>query len=376
MVTHDDATLLAERALLGSLLVDPRPFHDLERFVRGTDFTDPWHRHVWVAMREAAAAGTPIDTLALGHQMLHKLGGRIADLPRLHLLLHDAPAKPDPLPHARHVVESGVRREIDGQGVLLRATALEGSMSHEGRRVRAALRISGAAVLIAGERWADAIGDPTDNLAARLPARLRAGAEDLDLRRAADKFVGDYPGVERSEVIGHEQRLVASLVHHPTAISPTVAWMRPDQLVNRPWATVYSALAQMAVAGNHIDHATVALETSRVGRATGAAPGLPALLDTIEAERGSVPGHLRQLVAGDHLRMVASNGAAALHDGATSPDLPVSDLLQTATAVLHRMDHLSTAFPDQIDVGQYGRRGSLGIDPPTAGPAIEGPAAG
>ena len=376
MLTHDDVTLLAERSLLGCLLVDATPFRAIDGYVRASDFTDPWHRHVWVAMREAAAAGAPMDTLALGTHMLRKLGGRVADLPRLHLLLHDAPTRPDPVPHARHVVESGVRREIAGQGVLLRATALEGSMWHEGGRVRAALRISGAAVIIAGERWADANGHTTDGLSATIPARLRAGAEDLELRRAAGKFLGDYPGVDRAEVCLHEQRLVASLVNHPTAISPTVAWMRPDQLINRPWATVYSALAQMAASGHHIDQTTVALETARVGRVTGSAPGLPAMLDAIEGERHSVPGHLRQFVAGDHLRVVAVQGAAALRDEAASPDTQVVELLETATAVLQRMDRLSTAFPDQIDVGPQARRGSLGMDPPTAPPAIEGPAAG
>lgn len=375
MLSHDDITPLAERSLLGGLMVDGRTFGELQRFVRGTDFADPWHRHVWVAMREAAVAGEPIDALTIGQSLLRRHGGRIADLPRLHQLYADAPAKPDPLPHARHVVDAGLRREIDGQGVLLRAGALEGAMSHEGRRVRAALRICGAAMLIAGERWADANGEPTDGLAERIPSRLRAGAEDLELRRVADKFVAEYPGPERADVIENERRLVASLVHHPTAIGPTADWLRPDQLVNLPWATVYAALTRMAAVGSHIDHTTVALATESLGRVRGAAPELGELISVVDAARGSIPGHLRQAVAGDHLRLAAAAGAAALHRGVESPEVPMVDLLETATTVLQRMDRLSSAFPDRIDVGRSGGRWQLGIDPPQAGPAIEGPAA-
>lgn len=376
MLTRDDVTLLAERAMLGALLVEPSPFRELDGWVRGTDFTEPWHRHVWVSMREGHVAGAPMDTVSLGTRMLQRYGPRIADLPRLHMLLHEAPDDPDPRTHARIVVESGVRRDVDGQGILLRATALEASMSHEGRPLRSALRIAGAAVLIACERWVDANGEVNDHLTAQIPARLRAGADDLELRRAADKFISDYPGIDPAEVGRNEQRLVACLATHPTAISPTVAWMRPDQLTNRRWAAVYSALAQLAAGGHSIDQSTIALATAQVGRATGTAPELDALIDGIEGERWSVPGHLRQVVAGDHLRLAAAQGTAALHEGATSLDVPVVDLLQTATALLHRMQHLSTALPDQIDVGPRGRRGAWQMDPPAAGPVSEGPAAG
>lgn len=376
MLTREDVTLLAERAMLGALLVDPAPFRELDAWVRGTDFSEPWHRQVWISMREAHVAAAPTDTVSLGMRMVQRYGPRIADLPRLHLLLHDAPQDPDPRPHARIVVDAGVRRDVDGQGVLLRATALEASMSHEGRPLRSALRIAGAAVLIACERWADANGEVTDHLTAQIPARLRAGADDLELRRAADKFVADYPGIDLTEVGRDEQRLVANLATHPTAISPTVAWMRPDQLTNRPWATVYSALAELAAGGQTIDPTMVAMATVRIARDTGVAPSLPALMNSVDYERTSVPGHLRQIVAGDHLRLAAAQGTEALHQGATSPDVPIVDLLQTATALLHRMQHLSTALPDQIDVGPRGRRGAWQIDPPAAGPISEGPAAG
>ena len=375
MLTREDVTLMAERAMLGALLVDPAPFRELDAWVRGTDITEPWHRQVWVSMREAHLAASPADAVSLGMHMLHRYGPRVADLPRLHLLLHDAPRDPDPRPHARIVVDAGVRRDVDGQGILLRATALEAAMSHEGRPLRSALRIAGAAVLIACERWADANGEVTERLTDQLPARLRAGADDLELRRVADKFVADYPGIDLAEVGRDEQRLVASLATHPTAISPTVAWMRPDQVTNRPWATVYSALAQLAAGGRTIAPTTVAMATVRIARDSGVAPSLPALINTIENERASVPGHLRQVVAGDHLRLVAAQGTEALHEGVTSPDVPIADLLQTATALLHRMQHLSSALPDQIDVGVRGRRGAWQIDPPAAGPTREGPAA-
>ena len=376
MMRTDDVALMAEKAMLGGLLLDPAPFPVVNGWVRGQDFSDGWNRTAWALMREAHAAGTSLSATELGAKLMERLGPAKAQLVRVHDLLSAVGRNPDARPAARVMVDAGVRREIAGQGVLIEAASLEAALSHEGRPLRAALRIAGAGYLVAGERWADAHGQTTEHLADLLPAQLRAGAADLELRRAADKFLGDYPGPGREEVRLHEQRLIACLATHPTAIGPTSDWLRPDRITNREWATVYAALVQMSDAGQWIDPVTLAMTTVRLSASSNAAPSLTRLIDAIEQERSSVPGYLRQVVAGDHLRLLAATGADTLRRQAAAPETDVADLLSTATTLVQTLSHLGSVLPDRLDIGPGRSSWGRGVDPPAAGTQHEGPVAG
>lgn len=378
MIRTDDVALLASKAMLGGLLLDPAHVGQVNGWLRAQDLVDPWHRRVWTLIREAYAEGTTLDAIGLGGRMLERHGPKMAELWRIHDLLAAVPKDPDARPHARILVDLGVRREIAGQGVLIEASALAAATNTEAHPLRATLRVVGAAFLIAGERWAEAHGEPTDHLYAQLPTQLVAGAGDLELRRAADKFLTGGPSLDTTQVHLNEQRLIACLATHPTAIGPTHAWLSPGRLTNRPWATVYAALGEMSDAGQWIDPVTLAMRTLRVAQQTRTAPSLSGLLNAVEAERSSVPGHLRQTVAGDQLRLLAQQGAQALRAGAANTGTRVVDLLDTATVLVQALSHIATALPDHA-----GHQGSLSHLPNRgighAGPGQEhreGPVAG
>jgi hypothetical protein len=348
MIRTDDVAHLAEQATLGGLLLAPAHFVEVNRWLRGPDFADPWHRSVWVALREAHTQGAVLGPVELADHMLRRYESRVADIPRIHDLIRAVPQNPDPRPHARTVAEFGIRREIAGQGVLIEAAAVGAAIHLEAHQMRSFLRIVGAAFLIAGERWADANGHPTDHLTDHLPTQLKAGAGDLELRRAADKYLAHASPPDAEQTRTNEARLIACLASHPTAIAPTQAWLRAERLTNRPWATVYTALGEFADDGRTIDPVTLAASVLRVSARTHAAPSLDDLRTAIEAEVCSVPGHLRRFVAADHLRMLAHNGARALRAGAANPGTQVVDLLDTAGVLLQAMTHTSTALPDHI----------------------------
>lgn len=352
MIRTDDVAHLAEQATLGGLLLEPKYFSEVNAWVRGQDFDDPWHRQVWSTLREAHTHGTELGPEVLAREMLRRCGPRLADIVRIHDLLQAVPKNPDPRPHARIVVDCGVRREIAGLGVLLEAAALAAATHFEGRPFRASMRIVGAALLVAGERWADANGETIDGLSDQIPTQLKANASDLELRRTADKFLAQSPALDADQARANEARLIACLVSHPTAIAPTQAWLRPARLTNRPWRTVYIALEELADRGQSVDVVSLATTVLRVSRRTGSAPDLADMLAAVGDETYSVPGYLRRFVAADQLRLLAHAGAHALREGAANPGAQVVDLLDTGTLLVQSLCNLASALPDSV--GQDG----------------------
>ena len=346
MIATDDVVHLAERATLGGLLLAPAHFRQVDTWVRGQDFTDPWHRLAWVALREADAAARTLDAETLAKDLIARHGPRVADIVRIHDLLTAVPRDPDPRLHARIVVEFGIRREIASQGVLIEAAAASCAMHLQARPLRTALRIVAAGLLIAGERWAEASGESVQHRGDRLPTQLRAAAASLELRRAADKLLAHAPDLNTRDLQATEARLVACLASHPTAITPTLVWLSPDRLVNPPWRTVYMALGDMAERGQCIDPVSLATAVLRTSTTTGCAPDAREMAQAVIDEQISVPGQLRRAVAGDHLRLLARAGAHTLRAGATNPGTPIVDLLDTATILVQALQQTASVMPD------------------------------
>jgi replicative DNA helicase len=345
VIRTDDVVHLAEQATLGGLLLAPDHFAEVNRWIRGQDFADPWHRKVWTTLREAHVAGTPIGAEPVAAAMVERFGTRQADIVRVHDLLQATPKDPDPRPHARVVVEFGARREIAAQGVLLEVGAACAARDHESRHLKSLIQIVAAALALAGERWDDAIGRAAPSVTELLPVSLRAAAADQELRRAADKRLGYLPEPSSSDAAVNEARLIAALASHPTAIAPTAAWLTPESVTNAPWRTVYQALIAMSDGGEHIDPVSLATRAMRGARTSGRAPDLAELLDGISAEAASVPGHLSRVVAGDQLRRTARDGARTLRRGAADPRADLDDVLGQAATILRSMNDLAAVLP-------------------------------
>ncbi len=383
MIRTDDVVRLAEQATLGSLLVNPDHTAEITAWLRGQDFTDPWHRQVWTLLREAHTAGTPLDAIGLGAALRERLAPHQVQLVRVHDLLRAAPAKADARPSARVVVDHGVRREVASQTVLLEAAALAAATNLEAKAITSASRVVGAAVLLAAERWADSRGLDTPRIADRLPAQVRAAGRDTDLRLAADRYLSCHTAPDPAAVAVHEARLVACLVTHPTAIAPTIAWLEPQQLTNPTWRAVYAALGDLAATGGDVDLVTLSAQILRSAKRHGPGPDLEVLLRGVDAETASLPGHLRKVVAGDQLRATAATGALLLRTTAEDPTTAVPELLDEAHVVLERLRHLATVLPQ--DAAHPSGASRLRIvhtrdrdtpRPPQQPPGHEGPAAG
>ncbi len=119
MIRPDEATRLAEQALLGSLILDPQSLASVRRWLRPGDFSDPRHGTVFSLLRECDTAGDPIDPMAVAGDLAGRLPSASPGVV-VHDLLQAVPAAPNAGTYGRIVVEASLRREVAGVGILLR----------------------------------------------------------------------------------------------------------------------------------------------------------------------------------------------------------------------------------------------------------------
>lgn len=371
------AATLAEAATLGSLLVDPTAVGRVVGWLRAADFADPWHTEVYTVILERHAAREQVDAEQVGLHLRNRLGPQHANLPRILDLLRTAPVPPQPLRYAAMVLESSLRREVAGQGVLLRAAALSAALARESGPVTVGTAMVDAALTAGEQRWKLATGESAPGV-----RPVRAGLEPVlrntDRAVAADRFLTAHPPVDLREVREHEQRLIAALVCHPSQVSWTARWLRPDALFDRPWRAVYSALIDLVDRGDPVDVVTLAWEVQHASRRAGPGPDTATLLRAVDAAAADDPGYLGRLVAGDLVRRTADTAAQALSAAAANPGVDVRDLFETGRLHTGSVRAAATALPDQAGEVLSGRRLHALPVPhmPAKAAALAGPVAG
>jgi replicative DNA helicase len=326
------AVALAERATLAALLHDHAGAGlsgpQLARWLRPEDFADPWHREVYRAHRALAAAGGPAGAQEVGEELVRRVGATRADVVRVAGLLRDTPVGTATATYAVMVLEAALRREVAGQGVVLRAGALQSAMHAAPRAMNAVIAVVDAALDDAADRWAAATGQPP---VARpeVPPRLRGSVARLDAALAADRFLAAHPAVSPKEVAEHEASLIAALLTHPHQLHAAACWLRPASLTNRAWRPVYEAMLHLHAYGHPIDPVTVLWETQRSSRRAGPGPDPRVVTAKVEAALPEDPGHWGRVVAADHLRLTADHAAESLRAAAANPGLDVVEVFGT-----------------------------------------------
>ena len=116
----------AERAVLSSLLLDPRAFHEVMAEIRADDFYHPAHQTLFNAMVAVHDAGRPVDLITLSeHLMLAKqldsVGGPVA----LAEIADFAATAANVAHHARIVRDKAVKRRLIGVATEIVQTGYE-----------------------------------------------------------------------------------------------------------------------------------------------------------------------------------------------------------------------------------------------------------
>ena len=107
------ASLSAERALLGSILIDPASITEILTLIRAEDFYIAEHREIFLAMRELFDASSEIDFVTLVDTLVHKgVYEKSGGEDYIRSLLDATPSAMNIKDYARIVKEESTRRQI------------------------------------------------------------------------------------------------------------------------------------------------------------------------------------------------------------------------------------------------------------------------
>lgn len=326
-----DVTQLAERAALGALLVNPTPLGEVRLWLRPGDFASLWHEWVYTTLLERQTAGEPIDPVTVGAAMVDRFGTRLADVPRLHTLLASTPHTGHAGAYARIVLDGGLRREVDGLGVLLRAGALQTTLDGTQAPLMATCNVVDVGLDAAASRWAHATGQPHDDVV--VPLALRVATRNLDARESAARYLEAHPARDAAAEHRHVVNLVGMLIAHPSRIPNVVGWLPPSRIADPAWRLIYAATVELSELGAPVDLVTVAAASHRYAHHGPVLPGLDELRDAVEAGWNTYPPQVTRTVVGDQLRHLADVGADQIHQAANNPGVLIAEITDTGHAI-------------------------------------------
>ncbi|WP_156388125.1 DnaB-like helicase N-terminal domain-containing protein [Cellulomonas sp. Root137] len=342
-MNDDDITRLAEQTTLGSVLLQPAALDEIQRWLRAGDFADTWHSEVFTSMLERRAAHEPIDPQRMADALTGRLGTRRANLPRLADLLHVTPPHPHAVTYARMVLDGGLRREIAGTGVLLRAAAVRCASDRMSRPIYATCNVVDAAMDCAEARWAKATGQAHDEVV--VPLALRAVMRNTEARMGADKYLSAHPGRDAGSERRNAIALIGALIAQPEHVAEVAQWLAPARITDPGWRAVYGTLIDLAELGQHVDIVTVAWATRAHTHHEPALPGLSELRAAVDDGWSKQLRPAIQAVAGDQVRHLADAGAAQLLAGATNPGVLITDLVDTGHLLTTALRRTAAALP-------------------------------
>ncbi len=107
------ASVVSERALLGSILIDPAAITEVLTLIRAEDFYVAEHKQIFLAMRELFEASREIDTVTLIDTLVHKgVYEKSGGEDYIRSLLDATPSAMNIADYARIVKEESTRRQI------------------------------------------------------------------------------------------------------------------------------------------------------------------------------------------------------------------------------------------------------------------------
>ena len=342
-MNDDDIIQLAEQATLGSVLLHPAALGDIQRWLRAGDFADTWHSQVFTTMLERRAADEPIGPQPMADALSERLGTRRANLPRLADLLHVTPPRPHAVTYARMVLDGGLRREIAGTGVLLRAAAVRCASDRMSRPIFATCNVVDAAMDCAEARWAKATGQAHDEVV--VPLAMRAVMRNTEARMGADKYLSGQPGRDASSERRNVVALIGALIAQPDHVREVAQWLAPARIADPGWRAVYGTLVERAELGKHVDIVTIAWATRAHAHHEPGLPGLSQLRAAVDDGWSRQLTPAIQAVAGDQVRHLADAGAAQLVAGATNPGVLITDLVDTGHLLTTALRRTASALP-------------------------------
>ncbi|WP_448379525.1 replicative DNA helicase [Fervidobacterium sp.] len=114
------ASIEAEQALIGSILIEPEKVDNIVSIVSSSDFYDPKHRHIFAAIEQLHDEGLPIDIISVCDRLkamgvLDKIGGELY----VAQLADNVPTSAHAEMYAQIVRDKAILRELIAAGSLI-----------------------------------------------------------------------------------------------------------------------------------------------------------------------------------------------------------------------------------------------------------------
>jgi replicative DNA helicase len=327
-------TALAERATLGTLLVDPAQIVAVQGFLRPADFLHVWHRNIYAAMLTRQIAKDPItptdihaDLVAAGHPEENRRAVRLI------ALMEVAPARPKAIRYAAMVLEASLRRQVRDLGLLLQAGAVVAGADTTGHgdahagpfaEIEAQLRD-------ARERWNAASTGTVD-------APITPDVKQLDIAAAhrtnvalrAARLVDAATRPRAGQALRAELNVLAAVLANPSHLAAVRMRITGSLFTDQTHLATYAAICDLADLGEPIDAISVCWQAQREQTLRGKGLDANAVVQlTIDPPAGD-PGYHAGVMADLATRTVADRCAQQLALAAEHPGITVADLLDTA----------------------------------------------
>jgi replicative DNA helicase len=345
---RSDLEQLAERSLLRGLIENPAPVGEMRGWLRPGDFADTWHRAVYTAVVERHVAGEAVDPQAMSDALTERLGPRLADRPRFAALITAMPYTPNTVAYGRMVLDAGLRRELVGLGVLLRAAAVQSAVDRTSVPLTTTCNLVDVGLDAAASRWAAATGAPQqqDNV---VPLALRAAFRNGEAQEGAARYLDAHPGRDAAAERSHVVELVGALIAHPEAVAQVASWLPIAAIGDLGWRLIYGTTIELTELGEPVDLVTVAWAARQHAQHGPALPSLEELGQAVEAGWYAFPTVTARTVATDQARRLADTGAHQLQQAAANPGVLIGDLVDTGHTITAALRRTAAALPVDHD---------------------------
>jgi replicative DNA helicase len=344
---------LAEAALLGALMWDPRRLQDIS-WLDPSDFSRPSHQAIYQTLVGLVAGGKPIDLLSLpdvlhrgDYHELHSdntAGNGPLSAYALSELLSMTPAKPgadspsdEPAPseHRRYgeiVLEASIRRQVLRAGISIEQTALDYSNLGVDAAFGAIDRILDATTTrldelthrlgesrqIASAIGAALTGSPPRGSISRLPTSSEIGAA-LDsgaVRATASPELSalslELPVPSAATLRRAEYALIGACLTEPWLREIAHYRLRAEDFAEPEVAATWLALSNLTDSGEPVDFVLVGAEVQRHGEHPDYGHGIEPLQLATLSRRADVVSGSRAI--SEVIRAALSRAAAHAHN--------------------------------------------------------------
>jgi replicative DNA helicase len=299
------ASISAEQALLGAVLLDPAGQHQVLNLVQPGDMVRPWHAQVLAAMQRVRGRGalpSPAEVYAELQNDPDLPSSVSRDAVRVAGLMEAAPRARHAPAYAVMVIEGGIRQRLHLAGSRLAQASETGNLEVVLRQAASCTHDLNAC----RARWLALPG----HLRPELPAPAGQAGDDARVVRRKAAVREELARREDPKALAAGEQALRDLAAAPSQLAHVARWLQPGHFARPESGELYAVMRDMNAAGRPVDPVTITWEAARRGlpadpRSLAGGTGLFAVASAREVYRHGVLAQAAQ--AGQDMQAEATD---------------------------------------------------------------------